>query len=442
MSKLVRLWSPVATGHSASKTIASYDGSPDDWEDELVDYNQHILLPQPESPSGKKKPRLSQSLSDRAEDMTQKFYSAIGNPTVVHRPSRFVGSVPFINTNVKHGSTVKQDPIVINNSSLSPPSSYNVSGRFYSTSPMSKASTDPTSIFSDKGSFRSQRSLETRQLPDQTSTPVKAASHPTVVEESCLPPIEETECRSFTIPIQYTTAQVRPTVATVELAAATRAYFELLYNDLLSSTTSSRSMRRRDLEKRLGIVSMTDVERDNARLQWAKTESDHLRQIRTLKSSSLARHEAKGISIAGYQTVRVLGKGSFGVVRLVTERWPEANEHDDSHYQGSDGDGDGDIVADNRRHSHASTHLDQARPREVFAMKVIRKSDMLRSCQEAHLRAERDFLVAAEGSSWIVPLLAAFQDNTNLYLVMEYMVGGDFLGLLLREDVLEESVAR
>ena len=72
-------------------------------------------------------------------------------------------------------------------------------------------------------------------------------------------------------------------------------------------------------------------------------------------------------------------------------------------------------------------------------MKVIRKSEMLRNSQEGHLRAERDFLVAAsEKSSWIVPLIASFQDNTNLYLVMEYMIGGDFLGLLIRKEQLKE----
>lgn len=38
-------------------------------------------------------------------------------------------------------------------------------------------------------------------------------------------------------------------------------------------------------------------------------------------------------------------------------------------------------------------------------MKVIRKSDMLRNSQEGHLRAERDFLVAAEGSRWYSHLL-------------------------------------
>ncbi len=75
-------------------------------------------------------------------------------------------------------------------------------------------------------------------------------------------------------------------------------------------------------------------------------------------------------------------------------------------------------------------------------MKVIRKSDMLRNCQEGHLRAERDFLVSAEGSRWIVPLIASFQDLNNLYLIMDYMPGGDFLGLLIRDNVLTEPVTK
>jgi protein-serine/threonine kinase len=75
-------------------------------------------------------------------------------------------------------------------------------------------------------------------------------------------------------------------------------------------------------------------------------------------------------------------------------------------------------------------------------MKVIRKSDMLRNSQEGHLRAERDFLVAAEGSRWVVPLIASFQDLNNLYLIMDYMPGGDFLGLLIRDNVLTEPVTK
>lgn len=42
----------------------------------------------------------------------------------------------------------------------------------------------------------------------------------------------------------------------------------------------------------------------------------------------------------------------------------------------------------------------------------------------------------------VVPLIASFQDLNNLYLVMDYMPGGDFLGLLIRDNVLSESVTR
>lgn len=46
-------------------------------------------------------------------------------------------------------------------------------------------------------------------------------------------------------------------------------------------------------------------------------------------------------------------------------------------------------------------------------MKVIRKSDMLRNSQEGHLRAERDFLVSAEGSRWYVISLRMLQITSS-----------------------------
>lgn len=148
----------------------------------------------------------------------------------------------------------------------------------------------------------------------------------------------------------------------------------------------------------------------------------------------------KGVSIAGFDMIRVLGKGSFGVVRLVTER--------SGNGAGSGKDSPNSIESRETTCIHnmdgtARRSIPTGKPlSDVFAMKVIRKSEMLRAAQEGHLRAERDFLVGAEGSRWVVPLIASFQDNTNLYLVMEYMIGGDFLGLLLREDALEEEVAK
>jgi len=154
-----------------------------------------------------------------------------------------------------------------------------------------------------------------------------------------------------------------------------------------------------------------------------------------MKSNTLARQTMKGVHISNYDIVRVLGKGSFGVVRLVREKSDNCGSLRGSSC--SMGYLDGSLTPKTDRPSPTIR-----RQKQVFAMKVIRKSDMLRNSQEGHLRAERDFLVASENSRWVVPLISAFQDNNNLYLVMEYMMGGDFLGLLLREDILDENVAK
>ncbi|KAF3034379.1 hypothetical protein E8E12_001056 [Didymella heteroderae] len=170
-------------------------------------------------------------------------------------------------------------------------------------------------------------------------------------------------------------------------------------------------------------------------------ETTHRARVESVQAPRLSQMDRptpnlKGVHISNYDIVRVLGKGSFGVVRLVREKSDNTNN--------SSGSG-----SDRERKGVTTPSQLGLRPfpptrkfKQVYAMKVIRKSDMLRNSQEGHLRAERDFLVASENSRWVVPLVAAFQDNNNLYLVMEYMMGGDFLGLLLREDILDENVAR
>lgn len=208
--------------------------------------------------------------------------------------------------------------------------------------------------------------------------------------------------------------------------------------------SSPRSIRRKKFEQRICDIGLPHADRVIALEKWFRSETDHLRQMRVLKSTSIMRHSVKGISIAGYDTLRVLGKGSFGVVRLVTETPSTHVEVNARPENGSVVDSQEDFTKNAANMDGTAKHnLPAGKPlSDVYAMKVIRKSDMLRACQEGHLRAERDFLVASEGSRWVVPLIASFQDNTSLYLVMEYMIGGDFLGLLLREDVLEESIAK
>ena len=78
----------------------------------------------------------------------------------------------------------------------------------------------------------------------------------------------------------------------------------------------------------------------------------------------------------------------------------------------------------------------------VYAMKKLRKSDMVRRGQVDHVRAERNLLAEVADHESIVKLYYSFQDDEWLYLVMEYLAGVDMMTLLMRRDTLTEEEAR
>ena len=130
------------------------------------------------------------------------------------------------------------------------------------------------------------------------------------------------------------------------------------------------------------------------------------------RARDAARERRKRPSISDYEPLLVIGRGAFGEVQVVRHRVE----------------------------------------RKLYALKTMSKAYMAAKNQGAHLRAERDSLVAAaEGgaggaalspSPWVVRLHASFQDATSLYIVMELCLGGDLMSLLIREDVLPESAVR
>ena len=75
----------------------------------------------------------------------------------------------------------------------------------------------------------------------------------------------------------------------------------------------------------------------------------------------------------------------------------------------------------------------------IYAMKIMRKVDMLEKEQVAHVRAERDVLAEAD-NPWVVKMFYSFQDSTNLYLIMEYLPGGDMMTLLMKRVRLQFSI--
>ena len=67
---------------------------------------------------------------------------------------------------------------------------------------------------------------------------------------------------------------------------------------------------------------------------------------------------------------------------------------------------------------------------------------MIKKHQAAHVRAERDILAESCKTPWVVQLYYSFQDNQNLYLVMEFLSGGDMMTQLIKHDVFPEETTR
>jgi protein-serine/threonine kinase len=77
----------------------------------------------------------------------------------------------------------------------------------------------------------------------------------------------------------------------------------------------------------------------------------------------------------------------------------------------------------------------------VYAMKSLTKTEMLQRDQLAHVRAERDILAESD-SPWVVKLYTTFQDSLFLYMLMEFVPGGDLMGLLIKYEVFSHDITR
>ena len=77
---------------------------------------------------------------------------------------------------------------------------------------------------------------------------------------------------------------------------------------------------------------------------------------------------------------------------------------------------------------------------DIVAIKKMRKEDMLNKNQLMHVRTEKEIMTAS--NPWIVKLKYSFQDEYYLYLVMEFLPGGDLMNLLMKKEVLTEDEAR
>ncbi|KIK98827.1 hypothetical protein PAXRUDRAFT_823436 [Paxillus rubicundulus Ve08.2h10] len=77
----------------------------------------------------------------------------------------------------------------------------------------------------------------------------------------------------------------------------------------------------------------------------------------------------------------------------------------------------------------------------IFAMKVLRKVEVVRLRQVEHVNAER-YILSRVRHPFVVDLFATFQDSLNIYMLMSYVPGGELFTHLRRAQKFTPDVTR
>ncbi|CRG97095.1 rac-beta serine/threonine protein kinase, putative [Plasmodium gallinaceum] len=130
-------------------------------------------------------------------------------------------------------------------------------------------------------------------------------------------------------------------------------------------------------------------------------EDEELRKRRLRKSVSLTNEKKKRMKPESFVFLKVIGKGSYGKVLLV---------------------------------KHAQNN-------KLFAMKILRKENIISKNQLEHTKIERNVLKCVS-HPFIVKLYYAFQTSKKLYFILEYCPGGELFFHLSKLREFSEEVAK
>ncbi|KAH9802055.1 AGC kinase family protein [Citrus sinensis] len=227
---------------------------------------------------------------------------------------------------------------------------------------------------------------------------------------------------------------------TMERVAAAKQFIESHYKAQMKHI-QERKQRRSVLERKLASSDVPEEEQINILKDLERKETEYMR---------LKRHK---ISVDDFDLLTIIGRGAFG------EGYTIAGD-------GQSTKGISDVrgllraklleyimverldIGDEGGHVQQGLVLvdvvrlcQEKKSGNIYAMKKLKKSEMLSRGQVEHVRAERN-LLAEVASHCIVKLYYSFQDAEYLYLIMEYLPGGDVMTLLMREETLTETVAR
>lgn len=97
--------------------------------------------------------------------------------------------------------------------------------------------------------------------------------------------------------------------------------------------------------------------------------------------------------------------------------------------------GDFDILRTLGTGSFGRVHLVQSKHNQRFyAVKVLKKTQVVRMKQVEHTNDERRMLQEVK-HPFLITLWGTFQDSKNLYMVMDFVEGGELFSLLRKSQV-------
>jgi protein kinase A len=91
--------------------------------------------------------------------------------------------------------------------------------------------------------------------------------------------------------------------------------------------------------------------------------------------------------------------------------------------------------------SFGRVHLVQSKHNQRFyAVKVLKKAQVVKMKQVEHTNDERKMLAKVK-HPFLITLWGTFQDSKNLYMVMDFVEGGELFSLLRKSQVSREGTA-
>ena len=182
---------------------------------------------------------------------------------------------------------------------------------------------------------------------------------------------------------------------------------DLLSQNKISQNTYQKVIAaKKYIERKYNLIKLKKVE-NNILIEKLKSsdlpESKKLEIINEINQQEIKNNQKKleKMSASNYESLSIIGRGAFGEVHICRE----------------------------------------IKTGEIVAIKKIKKEVLFNKNQIKHTLDEQDFLSKVD-SPWIVKLKASFQEGDYLYLVMEYLPGGDLMGLLIARDIFTEEESK